>query len=455
MEDGANKHLGELLLEEGLVNASDIDGAFSQQKRIGEILVSQGKLSNDQIDEALNRQKNQAQSTIRVETTKLDQLRHLVGEVVVAQLHLLQLSGQVQGNAAHELRSVIARLETCTRSLQKEILDVRMVPIGPTYHRYQRVVRDLALSLEKKIDLIVIGEETKLDKTVLEKMGDPLLHLVRNAVDHGVETTEKRLRAGKPEIGKVYLKAEQKGSKVILRIEDDGGGLNPEKIKKKAIEKGLLAPDKADSLTERQVFDFIFAPGFSTAEKVTDVSGRGVGMDVVRTNIQALSGSVEIDSELGKGTCVTITLPMALALSDLQPRGMLFEAGGQTFVIPVEQILEVVKVPWEDIHATPNGLLFYLRGEVVPVSRVDQLLCLQESPKTSEEAVIVVIRGLGQKLALIVDRTLRDQEIVIKPLHLALQNLPGLAGATILGDGQALLILNSDKLMGLVSRRAE
>ena len=385
--------------------------------------------------------------TIRVEKVKLDHLMDQMGELLItrgALQHMAKSLTDEESRLSRELREIALNFGRISRGLQDTVMDLRMQEVRAVFQRFPRVVRDIAQQQGKRIRLELAGEETRLDKTVIERIGDPLMHLVRNAADHGIESPTKRLESGKPEEGRVVLRAEQRGNQILLTIEDDGHGMDAAKLKRKAVEKGLLTESQVEGMSDRQAYELIFLPGFSMAAQVTDISGRGVGMDVVRTNIQQLNGSIEIESRLGEGSRITVLLPMSLAVSD----GMLFEAGGETFVIPVEQVVEAVKVPRHQIHDALSGELMHLRGDVLAVCRLDRMLGLAERPEP-DEVSILVIRGLGQRLGLVIDRPLREQEIIVKPLQESLQALPGLSGATILGDGRVLLILDADKLVAL------
>ncbi len=332
------------------------------------------------------------------------------------------------------------------------MLGIRMVPVKTIFSKFPRMIRDLAKASGKKIDLHVFGEDTEIDKSLIEELGDPLIHLIRNSADHGIELPEARVAAGKPETGTVVLRARHEGDHVIVEIEDDGKGINPAAVKAKAVEKGLITAERAESMPDEEAVELIFLPGFSMAQKVTDISGRGVGMDVVRSNVRRLNGNVGIRSTVGKGSVFTIKLPLTLAIID----ALLMRSGGQVFALPGTSVEETLLVPLSKIASLTSRKAIDLRGEVLGVSSLNQLLEFSSrGPEDAEgshgELPIVVVSSAGRRMGLIVDAFLRRQEMVIKPLAPYLASLPGISGASILGDGGVVLILDPSELLALAT----
>lgn len=391
--------------------------------------------------------------SIRVDTDKIDSLLDLVGELVITQSMLNQYSKVVLENSdaseARDLQDGLVQLENNARELQEVAMKMRMLPIKTTFARFPRLVHDLSLQLEKKIDLVIVGEHTELDKTVLEKIGDPLVHLVRNALDHGIEIPADRIAAGKSETGTLTLTASHEAGNILIVITDDGRGFRKDKILEKAISKGLV--EEGENLSDEKINQLIFMPGFSTVEHVSDVSGRGVGMDVVKRNIQELGGRVEVHSETGVGSTFTIRLPLTLAILD----GQLVNIADETFVIPLLSIIETVVIDKARINAlVGDSFVYQLRGEYIPVIEVDKLFNshLSDSEKSSSTQdmvgkLLVVVESAGKLTGLVVDDLLDQQQIVLKSLESNFTQLEGLSGATILGDGTVSLIID---IQGLV-----
>jgi two-component system chemotaxis sensor kinase CheA len=342
----------------------------------------------------------------------------------------------------------LAQLERNTRELQEQVMRMRMLPISFAFNRFPRMAHDLSQQLNKKIDLKLSGEQTELDKTVIEKIGDPLVHLVRNSLDHGIEMPADRVAAGKPETGTVHLDAYHKGGNIVIEIQDDGKGLDVDKILAKAIERGLVEPDA--QLSAEQIHDLIFLPGFSTADVVSDVSGRGVGMDVVRRNIQSLGGTVEVQSERGVGSTFTVRLPLTLAILD----GQSVAVGDETYIVPLVSIIESMQIkPGMLNYVAGKGEVFSLRNEYLPVIRLYETFGAE--PRTTEltEGLLVVVEGEGRKIGLFVDDLLGQQQVVIKSLEANYQRVEGISGATILGDGSVALILDIPSLIRLSNQQ--
>lgn len=376
-------------------------------------------------------------SSIRVGTDKVDALINMVGELVITQSMLSLLGEDFEMGRAEKLKNGLAELERNTRELQESVMQIRMLPISFAFNRFPRMVHDLSAKLGKKIELKLSGEQTELDKTVMEKIGDPLVHLVRNAVDHGVELPDARVANGKSEIGTVNLNAFHQGGKIIIEIRDDGAGLNREKIFAKAVERGLVS--ESDELSDEQVFDLLFHAGFSTADEVSDVSGRGVGMDVVKRNITSLGGSVDITSEPGVGSTFTIRLPLTLAILD----GQLVRVGNHTYIIPLLSIVESLQVGKSNINAIAGKAEVYkLRDEYLPVIRLYDAFSVTPDSENLEDGLLVIVEGDGHRAGLLVDDLLGQQQVVIKSLETNFKPVNGLSGATILGDGTVALIVD-------------
>lgn len=380
--------------------------------------------------------KPKASQTLRVDTTRLDSLMNLVGELVINKGRLEQIG---RTNQSPDLAETLEQMDRVTTDLQNVVMKVRMVPIDNVFSRFPRMVRDLAKDLGKEIDLIIEGKETELDRTVIDEIGDPLVHLLRNSIDHGIEEPSVRAAAGKKEHGQVVLSARHEGNNVVIEVEDDGKGLNPEVIKNRAVEKGLVLPEEAAELDESSLVRLILQPGFSTAEKVTDISGRGVGLDAVKNKIEALSGSLSIESNQGVGTSFKIQLPLTLAII----QALLILLGKEIYAIPLSFIAETTSVMPEQINKIQDQEVMLLRGDVLPLMRLHKVfkVPLKDVPK-EEEINIVVVRKGEKKVGLIVDTLIGQQEIVIKPLEKLLGNIPVIAGATILGNGQVSLIID-------------
>jgi two-component system chemotaxis sensor kinase CheA len=382
--------------------------------------------------------------SIRVSIEKIDELLNSVGELVITQSVLSQLAAPLQGHDAEEFRNALGQLERHMRNLQESVMRVRMLPISVVFNRFPRLVRDLGQRLGKKIELRLTGEGTELDKTVLEKIGDPLVHLVRNAIDHGIESPESRLGSGKSAHGVIELSAYHKGGNVVVEVRDDGGGLKRDKILAKARERGLVAPD--EELSEERVFNLIFAPGFSTADVVSDVSGRGVGMDVVKRNINELGGHVQIHSAPGKGSMVRIRLPLTLAILD----GQLARVGSEVYVVPIVSIVETIQVRQELVSSiAAEAEVFRLRDDYLPIVRLYDLFGVEPQHTDLLDGLLMIVEADGQRVGLFVDELMSQQQVVIKSLETNFRPVTGLAGATMLGDGRVALILD---IPGVITR---
>jgi two-component system chemotaxis sensor kinase CheA len=382
--------------------------------------------------------------SIRVSIEKVDELLNSVGELVITQSVLSQLAAPLEGRDAEELRSALGQLERHMRALQESVMRVRMLPISVVFNRFPRLVRDLGQKLGKKIELRLTGDSTELDKTVLEKIGDPLVHLVRNAMDHGIEMPEVRIAAGKSAHGVIELNAYHKGGNVVVEVIDDGGGLKCDKILAKARERGLVGPD--EELSEERVFNLIFAPGFSTADVVSDLSGRGVGMDVVKRNINELGGHVQIHSTAGKGSMVRIRLPLTLAILD----GQLARVGSEVYVVPIVSIVETIQARQEQVSSiAARAQVFRLRDDYLPIVRLYDLFGVEPQHTDLLDGLLMIVEADGKRVGLFVDELMSQQQVVIKSLETNFRPVLGLAGATMLGDGRVALILD---IPGVIAR---
>ncbi|WP_368565432.1 chemotaxis protein CheA [Pseudoxanthomonas sp. UTMC 1351] len=375
-----------------------------------------------------------AESSIRVSVDKIDGLINLVGELVITQAMLKQVSGVLDPAQCERLFAGLDLLERNTRDLQEAVIGVRMLPVDAVFRRFPRLVRDLSARLGKQVRLRTIGEGTELDKGLIERIADPLVHLVRNSIDHGLELPEARREAGKDETGTITLAASHQGGHIVIEVSDDGRGLNRERILAKALERGLHVPENP---TDAQIWDLIFQPGFSTAEAVTDLSGRGVGMDVVRRNIQALGGEVQLESAAGAGTRVVIRLPLTLAILD----GMAVSVGEETLILPLSYVLEALQPQAEDVRTLAGeGRVLRVRGEYLPMVSLSEYYTYGE--RRTADSLVVVVEGDGQKLALEVDELIGQQQVVVKNIENNYRRIDGISGATILGDGRVALIVD-------------
>lgn len=384
-----------------------------------------------------------ADTSIRVSVEKVDQLINLVGELVITQAMLLQTCVQMQESAPESLVNGLAQLERNTRDLQETVMSIRMMPISFVFSRFPRVVRDVSGKLGKQVELKTSGETTELDKGLIEKITDPLTHLIRNSLDHGIESPEKRVAAGKSPVGTITLKAYHQGGNIVIEVGDDGAGLNRQRILAKARERGMQV---SDQMTDQEVFALIFEAGFSTAEQITDVSGRGVGMDVVRKNIQALGGRIEIESMAGIGTRMTVRLPLTLAILD----GMSIAVGNQKYILPLSYVVESLQVSTQDIKTLSNqGRVIQVRGEYLPVVVLHEVFGLPATYTDFTQGIMVVLDADGAKAALFVDALLGQHQVVIKSLEANYRRVPGVSGATIMGDGHVALILDVSAVANL------
>jgi two-component system chemotaxis sensor kinase CheA len=453
--------IGEILIQRVGVTPAEILVAAQQQKEgdprhMGEILVERGAVQPADIVDALRvQQSSRAQatasdSTIRVDVGLLDKVMNLVGELVLARNQVLQFANRMKDTS---FLAASQRLNLITTELQEGVMKTRMQPIGNIWGQFPRTVRDVALGCGKEVGIEMEGKETELDKTIIEAIKDPLTHLVRNSVDHGIELPEDRVKAGKDRTGRLILRAFHEGGQVIIEISDDGAGLNADRIRKKAVERAVITAEQAARMTEREIFNLIFLPGFSTAEKVTNVSGRGVGMDVVKTNVEKIGGTVDVQSNLGRGTTVRVKIPLTLAIIP----ALVVTCGGDRYAIPQVSLLELVRLKADEVgkgielvHGAP---VYRLRGRLLPLVYLSRELKLAADARPAAErdgAVnIVVLQADERQFGLVVDQINDTEEIVVKPLRKQLKTVKTFAGSSIMGDGQVALILD---VLGLAQR---
>ncbi len=399
---------------------------------------------NDTTSKSMSPKKSQ---TIRVDLEKIDSLINLLGELVITQSMLNVFGDADQSHDDERLKNGLSQLERHTRELQEGVMRIRMLPISFCFSRFPRVVRDMSKKLGKRVELSIVGEHTEVDKTVIEELTDPLVHLVRNSLDHGIEAPAVREKKGKSSNGMITLKAFHQVGNIIIEITDDGAGLNKDKIFAKAMSAGLI--DSEREYTEQEIFDLIFLPGFSTAEEVSDISGRGVGMDVVRRNIRSLSGTIDVRSEANAGTTFTIRLPLTLAILD----GQLVRIGEETYVIPLLSIIESIQVSSQQVNrVSDQEVTFKWRDEYIPLIKLGHQFGLQEVPEPVSEGLVVVVENEGKKCGLFVNELMTHQQVVVKSLEANYQQVDGISGATILGDGSVALILDIPSLLSQTRR---
>jgi two-component system chemotaxis sensor kinase CheA len=432
-------------LEANDLSPIDISGVVSKLERIsrGEFLIEEDveKASVDNVSQKL--QSKVIDKTVRIDVERLDELMNLVGELVLGRNRLTQIvSGIVERfegeSLARELMDTIAQVDYLTSELQAVVMRARMMPIAKVFSKFPRIVRDLSRDLNKEVELLIYGEETEVDKSVIESIHDPLVHLIRNAIDHGIETPQERKAVGKPEKGKVILRAEHEGNFIVITVEDDGRGIDPERVRRKAVEKKIITEQEASSISDRDALNLIFLPGFSTASKVTNVSGRGVGLDVVKANITKLNGMIDVQSTLGQGTKFILKLPLTLAII----QGLLVDVCGEIFIIPLSSVIEVVRIPRSQVHSIKGREIIRLRDSVLPLVRLADIFNLSSNGDFKENLYVVVVGLAEKKLGIVVDGLVGQKEVVIKSLGSYLNNVRGIAGATILGDGTVRMIVD-------------
>ncbi|PXO09166.1 chemotaxis protein CheA, partial [Salmonella enterica] len=382
-------------------------------------------------------------TSIRVAVEKVDQLINLVGELVITQSMLAQRSNELDPVNHGDLITSMGQLQRNARDLQESVMSIRMMPMEYVFSRFPRLVRDLAGKLGKQVELTLVGSSTELDKSLIERIIDPLTHLVRNSLDHGIEMPEKRLEAGKNAVGNLILSAEHQGGNICIEVTDDGAGLNRERILAKAMSQGMAVNE---NMTDDEVGMLIFAPGFSTAEQVTDVSGRGVGMDVVKRNIQEMGGHVEIQSKQGSGTTIRILLPLTLAILD----GMSVRVAGEVFILPLNAVMESLQPREEDLHPLAGGeRVLEVRGEYLPLVELWKVFDVDGAKTEATQGIVVILQSAGRRYALLVDQLIGQHQVVVKNLESNYRKVPGISAATILGDGSVALIVDVSALQGL------
>lgn len=381
--------------------------------------------------------------TVRVDIEKLDTLMNLVSELIIAKNSLVSASATVEGKANSEVNDQIEYLESVTTSLHESVMKVRMVPIESVVTKFPRMIRDLSKKLDKKMELYMSGEETELDRTVVDEIGDPLMHLLRNSADHGLESAEVRKERGKPEVGSIFLDAYQDGNNVVIEVRDDGNGIDIEAVKNKAVERGVITPEQGEMMNEKEIIDLLFNAGFSTAKTVSDVSGRGVGLDVVKSKIEALSGEVEVKTKLGEGSTWIIRLPLTLAII----QALMVVIGNEKYAISLGSIQTLEDISPEEVKLVQNKEVIHLRDNVIPLIRMTEILDIESSKDPSENLIVVIVKKGDKQVGLVVDELIGQQEIVIKSMGKYINKCKIISGATILGDGEVALILDANALI--------
>jgi len=443
LEQLAEKNLEDLIVEEGLVDSQEVEKAKENEKSWGDVLVEKGKVAPKQVENLASERKQAQESrevtTIRVNTEKVEQIMDQVAELAIYQSRIknLVMDKMAISASSDETRNVFEEIDKVTRQLQEEVMGVSMVPIGNTFVRFQRMVRDMAREKSKKVDLVISGKETELDRKVIEQITDPLKHMLRNSLDHGLEFPEERQKAGKDPTGKIHLKAYYREGGIVIEIADDGKGLDPDKIWEKAKEKGLV--EEGQKLSRDEIMRLPFQPGFSTAEEVSDTSGRGVGLDVVYNNISALRGTVEIESEKGIGTRFRIRLPLTLAIID----AILIKLGQNQVLVPITSIIEFLSLSSDQVRSvTGKRPIVQFRGDYIPLVSLSEILGLEANAQTINEGMVIVVQDQRRRAALLVDEIVDQEQVVVKSIKENYSHVEGVEGATILGDGNVALIID-------------
>ncbi len=458
-DDGETEHKAEapkpvvqaVVKEEPKVHKKESVVSFSQEEDDEEDSHKEtGMVAKDAPRES-DHSKKSGSTTLRVDSSKIDSLLNLAGELVINKARFMQIQSDLErelgkNSKIGELKDTVVQLMRITNEVQEGIMQLRMVAIDQVFSKFPRVVRDISRKLDKKIELVIEGKDTELDKSVVEEIGDPLMHLVRNSVDHGIETVSERIAAGKPETGIIKLKAYHQGSSIIIEIEDNGHGVNIDLVKKKAISKNLITEEDAFNMTDKEAVNLIFLPGFSTAAVVSDLSGRGVGMDVVKRNVERLNGVVEIVTEQGKGSVFSIKLPLTLAIIST----LLTKVTRFVYAIPLVNVIEIVEVAKKDISKIATKEAIKIRNEVINILRLDEIFNLGSGNRGKEKVQIVIVGVAGYRVGFVVDELIGEQEVVIKSLDNSLIDSPGIAGASILGDGNVALIIDVSTLIDKV-----
>lgn len=473
-EDYAQKRIGEILVDENKVTPQQLQWALDQQKKLGTILVSSGVIKEDDMEIALTKQSIARQKTrdkeqktvselgqsIRVSQDKLDRLMNMIGELLISKNRFFHLASRIGIEyqlpaLSREVKNVAADLGRISDELQDAIMSARMVPLRVLFQRYPRTVRDTSRKAAKQVELSIEGEDIELDKTVIEAINDPLVHMLRNAVDHAIEKPEVRQEIGKTAAGSIKLKAYYQGNYAVIEVKDDGGGLNPSELKLKALKKGLISSSQIESMTDDEAYQLIFVPGFSTRDQVSELSGRGVGMDVVKNNIERVGGSIGVNSAVSVGTTFTLKIPLSMSII----KGLMVGSGGQQFIIPLDCIVETVKLSREALRTYKNSIMADIRGQILPLVYLNRILGLSDDNNLTNVSVhmvsVVVLLVDGIKLGLIIDGFRKEQEFVVKALTEELASIKMYTGATILGDGSVVLILNPSQLLQSTDHKGE
>ncbi|MFH0976782.1 MAG: chemotaxis protein CheA [Spirochaetota bacterium] len=443
--------IGEIMLSKNIITESELSSVLDTQetegKKIAEIIIEKGYASQEDVNSALQEQdkirKKIESATIRVATDKLDTLLNLLGEIIIGQSAISRAADQIGGEEGERVQNAVYGMDRTTREFQEQLMAIRMIPIGPSFDQFKRFVRDTAKEYGKEIKLELEGTETELDKTVIEKIGDPLKHMIRNSIDHGIETPQERIKSGKPGKGVIRLKAYHQEGNIFIEVSDDGRGIDKKKVRRKAEQMGLIKPQ--DEVSGDKLLSFLFLPGFSTAEKVGSLSGRGVGMDVVKTNIEQLKGTIKIDTEAGKSSTILIKLPLTMAIID----GMLIRVGKWKYIIPLSSIIESLQPGKMDVKTVESqGEVVSVRGRYVTLVRMYDLFGIEPEHKNPWESLIVIVESNGVYLGLMIDELIGQQQIVIKSLDSDITNSRAISGASILGDGSVSLIIDIHGLAG-------
>lgn len=456
------RKLGEILVEENIITKQELDNVLEKQKeenkKLGEIIVEQKLITEKQLENILTKQKTKKEDqTVRIDVKKLDEMMNLVGELVLGKNRLNMVKNIVKRDAKNttidSLEEVTNYIEVITNELQLSIMKARLVPLSKLFNKVPRLVRDLCNSFGKDIELKITGEETELDRSLIESLHDPLIHIIRNSVDHGIENSEERRKKGKQDKGTLTINAYNEGNNVVIDIIDDGKGIDVDALKRKVLEKGIMSEAELADMTEKDAMNLIFIPGLSTAKKISNVSGRGVGMDVVKTNIERMNGQVYIDSKKNQWTKISIKLPLTLAIMG----ALIVEIGNELYAIPLNNVIELVKLKKEAIKSIDKNEVLMLRNEIVPILDVSHLMSLKED---KADRYLVICKIGDKTLGIKVKSVVGQEEIVIKPLGEFMGNIKGIGGASIRGDGKVILILDipamiSNRYMEKINRRSE
>ena len=452
-ETAVNKVVETNIMEENIVEFSETELVNTEvvvEKQVTEVIKETAAKSS-------NTETKKSENTIRVDVDRLDALLNIASEIVLGRNRLAQLNSQYSldnegSQFAKDLGDATKQIDLMTSELQLVVMKLRMIKIGKVFNRFPRVVRDMCKDLNKEVELIIHGEETEVDKNLIEEINDPLVHLIRNSIDHGVEAPDVREAKGKKRKGTVILSAEHEGNNIAIKVIDDGKGIDPEMIKEKAVAKGFLSRDKAKELSKQEAYNLIFHPGFSTAEVVTNVSGRGVGMDVVKTNVSKLRGTIAIESEIGKGTTMILRLPLTLAIIS----GMIVKSHGQAFVIPLHSVIEVLRVSTDDVKTVNGKEVVNLRDTILPVVTLNELINHNGNGHDNSQWQYIVEVGIAEKrFGIKVDELIGQQEVVIKSLGEYLGKIDGIAGSSIMGDGTVIIILDINELFNKLRNKIE